>query len=127
MPTDPTTSQIYRDLSVYDHSPEALDRRRFLKGALAFGGAAAMGPSMLAGQAAAGQAIAADQRILVVILMGGGNDGSGVFCTQSERASRDCAVGNDRGFRGGGRSRVDAELLCALGGLAWSGTSFDFA
>lgn len=72
---DPTTGAILNQLSAVDHSPEAMHRRRFLQGALALGGATALLPSWLAEAAEAGPPLGVDDRILIVLMMGGGNDG----------------------------------------------------
>lgn len=75
MTNDPTTSQVLADLTSYDNSPAAMGRRRFLQGALAVGGATALLPTWLADTAAAGPPLGPDDRILIVLMMGGGNDG----------------------------------------------------
>lgn len=63
------------ELSTVDRSAGAMHRRRFLQGALALGGASALLPSWLADAAEAGPPLGANERILIVLMMGGGNDG----------------------------------------------------
>ena len=70
--------QIYDRLAVpVDNSPSAISRRRFLQGAAVLGGGALLAggaTSLLPRPAFAGPPLGADDRVLVTILMGGGND-----------------------------------------------------
>ncbi len=58
-----------------DTSAEGIARRRFLQGMLAVGGAAAVTPSWLGGTAFAGPPLKPNEGILVLVMLGGGNDG----------------------------------------------------
>ena len=57
------------------HVPGQVPRRLFLQGALASAGALAVLPSIFDGMAAAATPVAADEGILLVVQLGGGNDG----------------------------------------------------
>lgn len=63
-------------LSRTDGTPDGVDRRRFLQGSLAVGGAAGMTltPGLLDGIAAASTPLAPASRILVTVFLNGGND-----------------------------------------------------
>lgn len=81
LPPDIDTADALRGLSVPDDRPGALGRRRFLQ-ALGLGlGGAVIGPQVLAGmvpgweELAEATPIGPTDGVLVVILMGGGNDG----------------------------------------------------
>ncbi len=69
---EPEVGEIYASLCRPESGALSVDRRRFLQGSLALGGAAALGPSMFANEAAA---LGDDDRILVCVYMAGGNDG----------------------------------------------------
>jgi uncharacterized protein (DUF1501 family) len=58
-----------------DNSTGTVARRRLLQGMLAVGGTAALSPSLLTGQAFAGPPLRSRDAILVVVMLGGGNDG----------------------------------------------------
>jgi uncharacterized protein (DUF1501 family) len=67
------TAEALRALSLPDRG--SMSRRRFLKASAATAGATALLPSWLADQAAAATPIGANDGVLVMILMAGGNDG----------------------------------------------------
>lgn len=72
---DPTTTDVLRAVSApADASPRGVTRRRFLQ-AVAAGTAVTALPTWLADAAAAAAPIGANDGVLVVLLLGGGNDG----------------------------------------------------
>lgn len=72
----PTAAQIaLAELSATDPGSDGIARRRFLQGALAFGGASAALPSFLDAAALAGPPLGPTDRILVSVFLAGGNDG----------------------------------------------------
>ncbi|MCU1454578.1 MAG: hypothetical protein JWN46_2724 [Acidimicrobiales bacterium] len=76
MTPDPELDRIQAALSRRaDAIPGQMARRTFLRGALATSGALALLPSWLDGTALAAGPLAATDGVLVVIQMGGGNDG----------------------------------------------------
>jgi uncharacterized protein (DUF1501 family) len=68
--------------------PGQVGRRAFLGGALAVGGAMALLPSWMDGMAAAATPIAGDEGVLVVLQLGGGNDGMSTVVPLSGHADR---------------------------------------
>ncbi len=100
---DPELADAARRL----HTPpdaSHLDRRRFLQGMLAVGGVAALGIPQLTGDAEA-RPLGPDERILVTILLSGGNDGLNTVVPLEDgryrRARGDLAV-RERGAHGVG-------------------------
>lgn len=81
------------------HDRFHLDRRRFIQGAVTLGAATAL-PLVRSGRARAASAVGADEGILVVVFLGGGNDGlntvapiSGAHRGTYERARGGLALG----------------------------------
>lgn len=68
---------------------DGIARRRFLQGMLATGGVAALGSSFFSEQAAAGPPLGQDDRILVMLLQGGGNDGLNTLIPKNDGIYRD--------------------------------------
>ncbi len=87
--TDPELGDAYRRL----HQPLDADghqRRRFLQGMLAVGGVTALGMPMLSSKVAeAGPKLAADERILITLVLDGGNDGLNTVIPLNEGRYRD--------------------------------------
>lgn len=82
---DPELVDAYRRLHV-PATAAGIERRHFLQGLLAVGGLTALGVPMLSGRAEAGAPLAPDERILVVLLMGGGNDSLNMVCPLEQGA-----------------------------------------
>lgn len=83
--TDLETDDIQRLLSVpSERFPGQVSRRIFLQGAAASAGALAVLPSWLDGVAAAATPVGADEGILIVIQLGGGNDGMNMVPPRSD-------------------------------------------
>jgi uncharacterized protein (DUF1501 family) len=87
--TDPELADAYRRL----HQPlddGGHERRKFLQGMLAVGGVTALGLPMLSSKAAeAGPRLAADERILVTLVLDGGNDGLNTLIPVNDGRYRD--------------------------------------
>jgi uncharacterized protein (DUF1501 family) len=72
---DPTTAEVLARLSApASTDPGSLSRRHFLQASIATAGAAALLPSWL-GDTAAATPLGAEEGVLVVVLLAGGNDG----------------------------------------------------
>ncbi|MGI9622321.1 MAG: DUF1501 domain-containing protein [Acidimicrobiales bacterium] len=71
---DPELREAYKLLHTPPRTDGDVERRRFLQGMLAVGGVAALGLPNFAGEAGA-QPLGKNDRILVVLLLSGGNDG----------------------------------------------------
>lgn len=65
-------------LRVADNSPAAMDRRRFIQGALLLG-SGVLGSTLFPSGARAAAPLGETERILVIVTMGGGNDGLGMI------------------------------------------------
>jgi uncharacterized protein (DUF1501 family) len=76
MTADPSTAEILAALSTPDRDPLALSRRRFLQLALAAGAVAAVPFDLLGSDRAEAAPLGDADGVLVVLLMGGGNDGA---------------------------------------------------
>lgn len=84
---DPTTRTVLAALSRSDTDPSALSRRRFLQIALASTAAAATPSLLWAHQDAAGaQPLGPHDGVVVVVLMGGGNDGLNTVVPYTDEA-----------------------------------------
>ena len=66
---------IRRQLGSVDRSPFAISRRRFIQASMAVGGAATLLPGWMQDIFASATPVGANDGILVLIMMGGGNDG----------------------------------------------------
>jgi uncharacterized protein (DUF1501 family) len=87
MTADPEYARLRSALSrPADTSPAGLSRRRFLQLAIASAGAVAAGPSLWSRPAAA--AVQPGQGLLVLITLGGGNDGLDTVCPATNSAYR---------------------------------------
>lgn len=76
MNADPSTAEIVAALSAPDRDPLALSRRRFLQLALGAGAVAAVPFDLWGADRVDAAPLGAAEGVLVVILMGGGNDGA---------------------------------------------------
>ncbi len=81
---DPELRDAYRRLhSPLDHA--GMDRRRFLQGMLVVGGVTALGVPMLSSRAAqAGPRLGPNDRILITLVLNGGNDGLNTVCPMDD-------------------------------------------
>ncbi len=72
---EPEYEDIRRQLGSVDNSPWTLSRRRFIQASMAVGGAATLLPGWMQDIFASATPVGANEGILVLIMMGGGNDG----------------------------------------------------
>lgn len=87
---EPEFEDIYRAMCHPDMGELSVGRRRFLQGSIALGGAMALGPTVFADEASA---LGADDRILVCIYLGGGNDGLNMIAPLDDGAYFDARQG----------------------------------
>lgn len=102
--------QHYHDLST-PLGGAGIARRRFLQGALAAGALGASGLQMVNGAAPA-DALGPDERVLVVVLFGGGNDGFSMVIPAEDGRYIDAR---------GALALSPAESIPLSGGLYWNG------
>ena len=96
-----------------DSVPGQVTRRLFLQGALATGGSLALLPSAFDSLAAAATPVGPDEGILVVIHMGGGNDGLNFVPPRNDGTYRDLrgsiAITNPLALRPGTQLTIPEE------------------
>ena len=91
--TDPTTNQILQTLSAPASDDEfSVTRRRFLQGVAATGAVASL-PYWLGDEAIAGPPLGSSDGVMVLITMGGGNDGLNTVVPISDGAYYDARPG----------------------------------
>ena len=135
MRTDPSTAEILAALSASDRDPLALSRRRFLQLALAAGTVAAVPFDLWHTDRAEAAPLGDTDGVLVVLLMGGGNDGANMVVPIDDPAyasargslaiGRDVALGLGNGLAlhpalPNLKRRYDAGKVALLQGVGYS-------